>query len=445
MTDGATEFTGKNTEFVKQARRVWIQLHTTEQGRKNQNHAAEWEIGFLAKRWKLRMQKKKVPTRLWDYGLVYESELLSRMARGKDGRTGYEEVTGNTADISEWLDFEFYDLVWWWDRPKKPDVTDETRRLGRWLGVSHRVGSDLCYWVVTESGHVVSKTSVEHVTRDDYLNPDTQTKIKLFNKELEERLDDTNFALPGEEGVDLKFLEDIDDDNLFGSMAYNNLLGIGGVTPTVEEYDDMVFEERPEDDDEEAIDKYLNMELILGAGTDDQRRGRVVKRARGIDGEYIGHSHSNPLFDTRQYEVEFTDGTTEKYAANVIAENMFAQVDDEGNMFQLLDEIIDHKRDGTAVDIANGTVTSANGNVKPRITMQGWWLLVMWKDKSTSWVKLKDLKAAYPIEVAEYAVANRIAEEPAFKWWVSHTLRKRNRIISKVKSKYWKMTHKFGC
>jgi hypothetical protein len=114
-------------------------------------------------------------------------------------------------------------------------------------------------------------------------------------------------------------------------------------------------------------------------------------------------------------------------------------------MFQLLDEIIDHKRDGTAVDIANGTVTSANGNVKPRITTQGWWLLVMWKDKSTSWVKLKDLKTAHPIEVAEYAVANRIAEEPAFKWWVSHTLRKRNRIISKVKSKYWKMTHKFGC
>jgi hypothetical protein len=217
------------------------------------------------------------------------------------------------------------------------------------------------------------------------------------------------------------------------------------VTPTVEEYDDMVFEERPEDDDEEAIDKYLNMELILGAGTDDQRRGRVVKRARGIDGEYIGRSHSNPLFDTRQYEVEFTDGTTEKYAANVIAKNMFAQVDDEGNMFQLLDEIIDHKRDGTAVDIANGTVTSANGNVKPRITTQGWWLLVMWKDKSTSWVKLKDLKAAYPFEVAEYAVANRIAEEPAFKWWVSHTLRKRNHIISKVKSKYWKMMHKFGC
>jgi hypothetical protein len=42
-------------------------------------------------------------------------------------------------------------------------------------------------------------------------------------------------------------------------------------------------------------------------------------------------------------------------------------------------------------------------------------------------------------------VANLIAEEPAFKWWVSNTLRKRNHIISKVKKKYWRMMHKFGC
>ena len=59
------------------------------------------------------MEKKQVPKRLWDRGVVYESEILSRMARGPSKRSGYEMVTGNTPDISEWLDFEFYDLVWW--------------------------------------------------------------------------------------------------------------------------------------------------------------------------------------------------------------------------------------------------------------------------------------------------------------------------------------------
>ena len=73
-----------------------IHLHTSEQGRKNHNHEAEFDIGFIAKRWELRMQNKRVPKRLWDFGLVVESE----MARGQDRHTVYEELTGQTAEIS---------------------------------------------------------------------------------------------------------------------------------------------------------------------------------------------------------------------------------------------------------------------------------------------------------------------------------------------------------
>ena len=69
---------------------------------------------------------------------------------------------------------------------------------------------------------------------------------------------------------------------------------------------------------------------------------------------------------------------------------------------------------------------------------------MQWKDESTTWVSLKDMKEPYPIQTAEYAVQARIAEEPAFAWWVSYTLKKRNRVIAKVKSKYWIRTHKFG-
>ena len=58
-------------------------------------------------------------------------------------------------------------------------------------------------------------------------------------------------------------------------------------------------------------------------------------------------------------------------------------------------------------------------------------------------MKLKYMKESIPIEVAEYAGANRIVEGPAFKWPVPHTIRKRNQIISKVKIKYWQTTHEF--
>jgi hypothetical protein len=141
--------------------------------------------------------------------------------------------------------------------------------LGRWLGVSHCVGSDLCFWIVTDSGQVVLKTSVEHVTRDDYLNEDTKAKVKEFEEKLGERLDDSNFILQGEDGVNLKMLEDLDDEGI-GTMMEDR------ITPTEEEYDDMIVEECPEANDEEALDKYLNMELRMGSRMDDERWGLVV-------------------------------------------------------------------------------------------------------------------------------------------------------------------------
>ena len=100
-------------------------------------------------------------------------------------------------------------------------------------------------------------------------------------------------------------------------------------TPSTDEYSDTNIDKWPEDNDEEAIDKYLNVELIMNMGTNDERCGCVIKRSQGLDGDPISQAHVNPLFDTREYEVEFTDGTHERYQANVIAENMYAQVDDE--------------------------------------------------------------------------------------------------------------------
>jgi hypothetical protein len=104
----------------------------------------------------------------------------------------------------------------------------------------------------------------------------------------------------------------------------------------------------------------------------------VVKRSWGLDNEPIGHAHANPMFDTQEYEIEFTNGTHEKYQANVIAKNTVAQVDSKGNQFLLLQEITDHKKDNSAILISDGTIHGANGQEQPKITTGGWFLLVQW-------------------------------------------------------------------
>ncbi len=129
-------------------------------------------------------------------------------------------------------------------------------------------------------------------------------------------------------------------------------------------------------------------------------------------------------------------------SANVIAENMMAQCDPEGSQHLLMEAIVDHKTDNHAVKFADRFVT-LNGRQHWHKTMAGWKLCVQWKDGSTSWERLADLKSC-PVEVAEYAMSQGINHELAFGWWAPHDLKKRDRIIAAVNKRYHKQTHKFG-
>ena len=64
----------------------------------------------------------------------------------------------------------------------------------------------------------------------------------------------------------------------------------------------------------------------------------------------------------------------------------------------------------------------------------GWELLVKWKDQSESWVRLCELKESHPIEMAEFAMARGIQDQPAFVWWVPFMLRKRDAIVYAIRS-----------
>ena len=54
------------------------------------------------------------------------------------------------------------------------------------------------------------------------------------------------------------------------------------------------------------------------------------------------------------------------------------------------------------------------------------------------------MKDAFPVETATYAKANQLEHEPAFAWWINHVIKKKERFIKKIKSKYWERTHKYG-
>ena len=55
----------------------------------------------------------------------------------------------------------------------------------------------------------------------------------------------------------------------------------------------------------------------------------VIGYKRDHMGNLVGQLHTNPLLNTRLYEVTFADGTVQDYTENKIAEGIYAEVDDD--------------------------------------------------------------------------------------------------------------------
>ena len=276
----------------------------------------------------------------------------------------------------------------------------------------------------------MSRVSVSRVTNLEQQTDKVKQRQEEFSKAIAPRLGNEEYTTGGNTKPG-DWYEDLNHDPEF-QEEFQKVWGEKEVKEADETFTPEVFD-----------DTYLNMELTL-PHKESRTWAKVTKRLRDADGLPIGTANENPILDSRVYEVEYSDGHKTSLAANLIAENMLSQVDDEGNRFQLLSDIIDHRKNGTEVTQQDAFVTTRTGTKRRRETTKGWEILVEWKDGSTTWVQLKDLKESNSIELAEYAVQARISEEPAFAWWCPYVLRKRNRIISKLKSKYWQRTHKYG-
>jgi hypothetical protein len=223
-------------------------------------------------------------------------------------------------------------------------------------------------------------------------------------------------------------------DDLYATPIFESYGDVtNGDEPTIPEGDSFTID---------AFDKYIGAQLDLPLNN-AMAHASVVARQKDGEGNPVGSSDANPLLDTQVYQVEFPDGSTEEYAANVIAENMYSQVDEEGRQFNILTELIGHCMNTDAIGKSQGQFT-VRGRTHPICTTKGWQLCVQWRDGSTSWEDLKDLTEANPVETAEYAVAHSLTQEPAFSWWVPHTLKKRDSIILAVKARLVRKNVKFG-
>jgi hypothetical protein len=59
--------------------------------------------------------------------------------------------------------------------------------VGRWLGISHGVGGLMSCWMLTKSGTVISRTTVQRVTNPEKESEEIKASIQDHNTEINRR------------------------------------------------------------------------------------------------------------------------------------------------------------------------------------------------------------------------------------------------------------------
>ena len=405
-------------QFRKKAKEMNCRVKQTEPYSPWQN-ACEGAIRELKRGADRKATKMQSPSKLWDHCLELEGYIRSHTALDQyqlKGEVPETIVSGQTADISPFVEFGWYEWVMWWNTTSGyPEPREE---LGRWLGPDPDVGPALCSKVLKSNGQWIYTSTYRRLSEEELRDPKKREERAEFDRAVKEKLGGPDeFVDPDAKTPEYQLYEDDFEGTHVG------IPDIDGVTP-------------------EINDEYIGAEVNLPYDG-DMVAGRVTRRARNQDGELEGTSNANPILDTRVYQVEFPDGGVKEFSANAIAENMYAMCDADGHQHMLFDSIVADMVDENAVQKGDRFVIK-NGKRYRRRTTIGWKLCVRWKDGSTSWERLADLKESFPIQVAEYAISRGLQHEPAFEWWVPHVLKKRDKIIKAVNSRYAKRNHKFG-
>lgn len=411
-------------QWKQRIREYRIKPRFTEPYSPHQNRS-ELDVREVRRGVKKQSIRAKSPLRLWNYlgPLVCKIRSLTASSHPSlKGRNNFELVHGWTPDISPYVMHSWYEVVGYRDN-------DGETKLACWLGPAEGHGGGDAAWLLPESAKPIVRSTFWALTINERADKADQIKKLLDNINNKIGDDRSQEEVESEMGpiyqdIDI-FLEDDADDTLAPAVDPDLR------QPEADEYTT------------ETFDRYLASEVLINRGG-ETIRGTVKSRRKDLNGIPVGKANDNPLLDTREYQVEFDDGSEETYTANLVAENIYSQVDSSGHRLVLLNEIIDHRKDGRALVGDDGFYTDHSGTRRPKRTTAGWKILVEWKHGTTDWLPLTDVKQSYPVELAEYAVQNKISTEPAFAWWVPHTLKKKERILAKLKTKHHVKTHKYG-
>ena len=292
------------------------------------SNCAERYIGIFKQGIQDIIRETDCPMVLWDFCAEYKAKVNNSTAKSLfqlHGRTPYETLLNEEPDISNLCQFKFYDWCYYYDHSTKFPYPSEL--LGRVLGPSDGFGNEMCQWILRVNGRVIPRQTVRPLTIEELASQTEVNKRAAFDLAIKRKLGNS-IAAPEEPNDDFESFNE--DEHTM-----------------------------PETDGED-YDNLVNVEVLL-PHQDKMMHATVVGRHVNSDGNEMGRTDANPVINMAVYDVMFPDGAIKQYAANVIVDNVWAQVDQDGNHHLVLDCIVDHHRTDQAIDKADQYIVTKRG------------------------------------------------------------------------------------
>ena len=123
-------------------------------------------------------------------------------------------IFGNTPDISEYVEFEFYDYCWYWDTPQS--YPHEKKSLGRWLGVAHRVGQSMVFYIINNNGQVITRSTVSPLEPPDYDVTEYKSRMENLDVIVEQSIGNYRNAA----NISSTQIPEMDDNDLQAQLSF---------------------------------------------------------------------------------------------------------------------------------------------------------------------------------------------------------------------------------
>lgn len=232
-------------------------------------------------------------------------------------------------------------------------------------------------WVLNSNGNFVPRRTLRPLKPEEVCS-ETETKKRQLFENLIARRWGTSVNPPREsDDKDDMTWEEYEDDEELQRRTH--------------EVDERIDLNGTQLNQQPIYDTLLNTKIQMQVGY-DLCNGTVKRRAVGPDNRLIGTYDDDPMKSTMVYEVEFPNGESRVYSANILAEHMLNQIDEEPFSTTMLKGILNYSKD-ERIAVSHDDIFTKDAKVQRQYmkTTKGWKLLVQWEDNSQTWIPLMDM------------------------------------------------------